>query len=97
MTLKCWIFVAGLGLVAALNPVPHQMSEESLRSALNAVTRKQRSLNANSQAYYDDLPLLKYREDNGDRQFQRQQVGGEEIDDNEDSLAFIPSNGNSDY
>ncbi|XP_011493936.1 PREDICTED: uncharacterized protein LOC105359131 [Ceratosolen solmsi marchali] len=93
MILMYWIFLVGLGLVAALNPVPHQMSEESLRTALNAVTRKQRSLNTNPQAYYDDLPLFKYQEDNGERNFQRQQVGSDEIDDNKDSLAFIPSEG----
>lgn len=52
MTTRCWLFMAIVGLAsAALEPVPHQTNEESLRGALNAVTRKQRSLGSN--AYYD--------------------------------------------
>lgn len=91
-----WLLLLGLGLVGALSPVPHQTSEESLRSALNAVTRKQRSLNANAQAYYADLtPYGAAAVAGGGGKLQRQQVGtsgsNDEIDDNEESLAFIPS------
>ena len=80
-TTQCLLIALGLGLAAAaLSPVPHQTSEESLRGALDAVTRKQRSLAAGP--YYAELPL-KYQPG-------LQQVANDEIDDADD-LAFIPS------
>ncbi|XP_003426569.1 uncharacterized protein LOC100679629 isoform X2 [Nasonia vitripennis] len=95
-----WLLLLALSLVGALSPVPHQTSEESLRSALNAVTRKQRSLNANAQAYYADLTPYGAAAVAGGGKLQRQQVGSsgsnagnDEIDDNEESLAFIPNEG----
>ena len=87
----CALLVAGLvGFAAALAPVPHQTSEESLRSALNAVTRKQRSLSAG--AYYGggELPPPLY-EMNKRKPQQVAANAGDEIDDNEETLAFIPA------
>lgn len=77
--IKLLLLVNGLLVaVSALNPVPHRTNEESLRGALNAVTRKQRSLNANPQEYYE------YKGSSN-----RQQVANEQQDD--DNLAFIPA------
>ncbi|XP_011302825.1 uncharacterized protein [Fopius arisanus] len=76
-----------VGLTLAAMPVPHQTSEDTLRSALNAVTRKQRSLGALPQDYYGDLRSFKYHGD-PERKFEREEVP--EMDDDEDDLEFLP-------
>lgn len=75
-----------LGLALALAPVPHQTMEESLRGALDAISRKQRSLDGNSQDYYNDLRGFKYHGDDGERKLER------ELDDEMDEeIEFLPS------
>ena len=83
-----WIlFVIG-GIVTALNPAPHRTNEESLRGALNAITRKQRSLDLNSREFYNDLHSFKYRVDN-DRKLERQREEND-FDEDEEELEFLP-------
>ncbi|XP_063993160.1 uncharacterized protein LOC135170910 [Diachasmimorpha longicaudata] len=76
-----------VGLALATSPVPHQTSEDSLRSALNAVTRKQRSLDGLPQDYYGDLRSFKYHGE-PERKFEREEIP--EMDEDEDDLEFLP-------
>ena len=85
-----WILFVILGIVTALNPAPHRTSEESLRGALNAVTRKQRSLDLNSREYYNDLHSFKYR--GADRKLDRQREEND-FDEDEEELEFLPLGG----
>ncbi|XP_012274531.1 uncharacterized protein LOC105696547 [Orussus abietinus] len=78
------IFALILGLAAALGPAPHQTDEDSMLSALNAVTRKQRSLDHNPQEFYDNLRSLKYRDGVAERKLQR------DLSDDQDDLEFLP-------
>lgn len=64
------------GFASALGPPPHRMDEGSLRSALNAVTRKQRSLESGPDEYYNDLHSFKF-------------YGGRDRD-RDDDLEFLP-------
>lgn len=82
-----WILLVIVGFVTALNPVPHRTNEESLRGALNALTRKQRSLDYNSREFYN-LPSFKYRGD--ERKFDRQQHEDNDFDEDEEELEFLP-------
>uniref|UniRef100_A0ABD2WCE1 Uncharacterized protein n=1 Tax=Trichogramma kaykai TaxID=54128 RepID=A0ABD2WCE1_9HYME len=93
-TLACNTLVLLLVATAALSvsglgpPTPHRTSEESLQGALNALTRKQRSLKAN--AYYE-LPI-KYQV----RQRPRDQLdldGPLDLSETDDGLEFIPVEG----
>ncbi|XP_015110541.1 uncharacterized protein LOC107036844 [Diachasma alloeum] len=78
-----------VGLALAASPVPHQTSEDSLRSALNAVTRKQRSLDALPPAgYYGDLRSFKYHGE-PEPKLEREEIP-EMDDDDEDDLEFLP-------
>ena len=88
-------------LILALNTLSsaqhqnHYKSEESLRGALNAVTRKQRSLNDNGQSTrYQDLSPMKYRTER-ETGHSSQQVGTSNIDEEEDDdstrMDFVPS------
>ncbi|XP_051163610.1 midasin isoform X2 [Leptopilina boulardi] len=83
-----WILFVIVGFVTALNPVPHRTNEESLRGALNALTRKQRSLDYNTREFYNNLPSFKYRGDN-DRKFERQREDND-FDEDEEELEFLP-------
>lgn len=76
MTSKTWVLLFLAGFASALGPPPHRTDEGSLRSALNAVTRKQRSLESGPDEYYNDLHSLKYY---GDRDRDR-----------DDDLEFLP-------
>ncbi|XP_043480540.1 uncharacterized protein LOC122510157 [Leptopilina heterotoma] len=82
-----WILLVIVGFVTALNPVPHRTNEESLRGALNALTRKQRSLDYNSREFYN-VPSFKYRGD--ERKFDRQQHEDNDFDEDEEELEFLP-------
>lgn len=83
-----WIFVIlTVGLTVIVTSIPHQTKEESLQSALAAVTRKQRSLNSLPQDYYNDLRSFKYH---GDPvlKFDREEIP--ELNENEEELEFLP-------
>ncbi|XP_015522489.2 uncharacterized protein LOC107226248 isoform X1 [Neodiprion lecontei] len=76
MMRKSWILLVVAGFASALGPPPHRTEEGSLRSALNAVTRKQRSLESSPDEYYNDLHSLKFY---GNRDRER-----------DDDLEFLP-------
>lgn len=79
-----------IGAATAMVPVPRQTMEESLTGALDAITRKQRSLDAASQDYYNELRPYKYHEDDTDRKFDREQVK-REIDPDDEQIEFLPN------
>ncbi|XP_076671181.1 uncharacterized protein LOC143370235 isoform X2 [Andrena cerasifolii] len=92
MSRKEWLLVFLMaGTATALAMVPHQTMEESLKGALNAITRKQRSLDTNSQDYYGDLLPFKYRGDEADRKFDRDRQGDREIDEEDEEIEFLPN------
>ncbi|XP_011261077.1 uncharacterized protein LOC105254232 [Camponotus floridanus] len=69
----------------ALVPAARQASRESLRSALDAVARKQRSLDAaDSPEYYNDLHSFKYHGGGADRKFDR------DFDEDDEEIEFLP-------
>lgn len=76
MMSKSWVLLFVAGIASALGPPPHRMDEGSLRSALNAVTRKQRSLESSPDEYYNDLHSFKY-------------YGGRDRE-RDDDLEFLP-------
>ncbi|XP_066582257.1 uncharacterized protein [Prorops nasuta] len=70
MAVKEFLLVClAVGLAITSGIEGQQDNEESLRSALNAVTRKQRSLDGNSQDYYSDLRSFRYHGPDADRKF----------------------------
>lgn len=77
-----------LTLTLAASPVPHQSNEDSLRNALDAVTRKQRSLGSLPQDYYNDLRTFKYHGE-PERNFDMEEIP-EMDDDDGDDLEFLP-------
>ncbi|XP_076243192.1 uncharacterized protein LOC143184674 isoform X2 [Calliopsis andreniformis] len=78
------------GTATALAPMPRQTMEESLKGALDTITRKQRSLDTNSQEYYNDLRSFKYHGD-PDRKFDRERQGDREIDEEDEEIEFLPN------
>lgn len=63
----------------------------SLRGAVDAVTRKQRSLDTNSQEYYNGLHSFKYHGD-ADRKFDRERQGDrQEVDEVDEEIEFLPN------
>lgn len=74
------LLVLGSGAIA-LVPAARQSSQESLRSALDAVTRKQRSLDP---VDYNDLHSFKYHGGNTDRKFDR------DFDEEDEEIEFLP-------
>ncbi|XP_014218108.1 uncharacterized protein LOC106646579 [Copidosoma floridanum] len=84
-----WLpLVCLMGLASALGPLPpHRMSEESLRGALSAVARKQRSLNSAPHDYYLELPMTRLGGPE-DKLSRGQQVATDDMDN--DALDFIP-------
>nr|XP_033189571.1 stress response protein NST1 [Bombus vancouverensis nearcticus] len=87
-----WLLVSLLmGSATALAPMPHHSMEESLRSALDAITRKQRSLDTNSQDYYNDLRSFKYHGGEGERKLDRERQGEREIEEEDEEIEFLPN------
>ena len=80
-----------VGLATALTPLPHHSTEESLKSALDAITRKQRSLDTNSQDYYNDLRSFKYHGGEGERKLDRERQGEREMEEEEEEIEFLPN------
>ncbi|XP_029169110.1 uncharacterized protein LOC114939051 [Nylanderia fulva] len=80
------LLILGAGAYA-LVPAARQLNRESLRSALDAVARKQRSLDAaDSPEYYNDLHSFKYH-GGADRKFDR------DFDEDDEEIEFLPDNG----
>lgn len=75
----------------SLGPIPHQTSEESLRGALDAVVRKQRSLEPSSQDYYNELRAFKYHGGEPERELERERQGEPEIDIDDEEIEFLPN------
>lgn len=87
-----WLLVSLLmGSATALAPMPHHSMEESLRSALDAITRKQRSLDTNSQDYYNDLRSFKYHGGEGERKLDRERQGEREMEEEDEEIEFLPN------
>ncbi|XP_032678309.1 uncharacterized protein LOC116847426 [Odontomachus brunneus] len=74
------LLVLGTGAFA-LVPVARQSNQESLKSALDAVVRKQRSLDA---VDYNDLHSFKYHGGDADRKFDR------DLDEEDEEIEFLP-------
>ncbi|XP_012230372.1 uncharacterized protein [Linepithema humile] len=70
----------------ALVPAARLSKQESLKSALDAVARKQRSLDtADSPEYYNDLHSFKYHGGDADRKFDR------DFDADDEEIEFLPA------
>lgn len=83
-----WLFMTLMvGLSLAVSSLSHQTKEESLRNALAAVTRKQRSLNSLPQDYYNDLRSFKYHGEPVIK-FDREEIP--DLDEDEEELEFLP-------
>lgn len=63
--------------ITALRLVPNEYHDEYLKSAINAVTRKKRSLDQASQDYYNELHSFKYHD--------------RPLEDKNDELEFLPN------
>lgn len=75
-----------MGAVITLISASRQTNHESLKSALDAVARKQRSLDENSPEYYNNLHSFKYHGKNdAEQKFDR------DLDDEEEEIEFLPS------
>lgn len=87
------ILIAGMAMaVAAIVPVPHRTMQESLSltGALDAISRKQRSLDTSPQNYdfdYHGAHPDRDRKVNKERQAER------EIDGENEQLEFLPNGG----
>ncbi|XP_029672667.1 uncharacterized protein LOC115241177 [Formica exsecta] len=78
------LLILGTGAIASV-PVARQTNRESLRSALDAVARKQRSLDAaDTPEYYNDLHSFKYHGGGADRKFDR------DFDEEDEEIEFLP-------
>lgn len=87
-----WMLILfAVGAAIALGPVSHQTRGESLKGALDAITRKQRSLDTSSQDYYNDLQAFKYHGGEAERKFDRERQGDREIDEDEEEIEFLPN------
>ncbi|XP_076757892.1 uncharacterized protein LOC143427546 [Xylocopa sonorina] len=83
-----WLLVCLImGSATALTPDSNPTMEESLRTALDAITRKQRSLDTNSQEYYNDLHSFKYHGGEGDRERQ----GERDMEEDDEEIEFLPN------
>ncbi|CAK9828597.1 hypothetical protein ANTRET_LOCUS6098 [Anthophora retusa] len=82
------LLVGSTAVVAALPP---QATDESLKSVLDAISRKQRSLDTNSQEYYNDLRSFKYHGGESERKFDRDRQGDREIDEGDEEIEFLPN------
>lgn len=91
-----WILMLVSVGITALAPAPYETNEESLRSALNAVTRKQISLEPASQEYYNDFRPLKYHRDDVERMFEKGRQGDRVLPEGDEELEFLP-NGKNKY
>ncbi|XP_043283662.1 uncharacterized protein [Venturia canescens] len=85
------LVLSAAALVSASSILPRHADEESLKSALDAVTRKQRSLDLSHHDYYSDLENFKYRpnEPGNEDPFGRQQ-DQDSADDEDEALEFLP-------
>lgn len=80
------LLILGSSAIALIPAAPAKSDQESLRSALDAVARKQRSLDAvDSPEYYNDLHSFKYHGGDADRKFDR------DFDADDEELEFLPS------
>nr|XP_050862762.1 uncharacterized protein LOC127069622 [Vespula vulgaris]XP_050862764.1 uncharacterized protein LOC127069622 [Vespula vulgaris] len=86
-----WILMLVSVGITALAPAPYETNEESLRSALNAVTRKQISLEPASQEYYNDFRPLKYHRDDVERMFEKGRQGDRVLPEGDEELEFLPN------
>lgn len=87
-----WLLILLIaGAATTMIPVPREKMEESLTGALDAITRKQRSLDAASQDYYNDLRSYKYHDSDTDRKFDREQQLEREIDPEDEQIEFLPN------
>nr|XP_031849266.1 uncharacterized protein LOC116434742 [Nomia melanderi] len=87
-----WLLILLIaGAATAMILVSREKKEESLTGALDAITRKQRSLDAASQDYYNDLRPYKYHDGDTDRKFDREQHLEREIDPEDEQIEFLPN------
>nr|QTE34469.1 pacifastin [Cataglyphis nodus] len=78
------LLILGTGVIASV-PAARQSNRESLRSALDAVARKQRSLDAaDTPEYYNDLHSFKYHGGGADHKFDR------DFDEEDEEIEFLP-------
>jgi len=74
MASQCWLLpllILGTNAIALI-PAARQSNQESLRSALDAVARKQRFLDeAETPEYYNELHSFKYHGGDANRKFDR--------------------------
>lgn len=89
-----WILTLVSVGITALAPAPYERNEESLRSALDAVTRKRISLEPASQEYYNDFPSLKYHAGDVERMFERERQADRILPKGEEELEFLPNGEN---
>lgn len=87
-----WLLILLIaGATTAMIPVSREKMEESLTGALDAITRRQRSLDAASQDYYNDLRPYKYHDGDTDRKLDREQQLEREIDPEDEQIEFLPN------
>ncbi|KAF7385539.1 hypothetical protein HZH68_013969 [Vespula germanica] len=86
-----WILTLVSVGITALAPAPYETNGESLRSALNAVTRKQISLEPASQEYYNDFRPLKYQRDDVERMLEKERQGDRVLPEGDEELEFLPN------
>lgn len=87
-----WLLVFSIiGSGTALSPAPRQAMEESLKSALDAISRKQRSLDTNSREYSNDLRAFKYHGGEDERKFDKGRQGEREMEEEDDEIEFLPN------
>lgn len=91
MTSQRWmlsLLILGSSAIALVSAA-RLSKQESLRSALDAVARKQRSLDtADSPEYYNDLHSFKYHGGDADRKFDR------DFDADDEEIEFLPGKNN---
>jgi len=78
------LLILGTGAIT-LAPAAQQFHDELLRSNMNNVARKKRSLDAaDSPEYYNDLHSFKYHGGDTDRKFDR------DFDEDDEEIEFLP-------
>lgn len=94
MVRLCWALSLALSfalLISASSILPHHTDEESLKSALDAVTRKQRSLDFSPpRDYYNDSPNFKYRPNDAENEDAFVRQPEQDLEDEDDDLEFLP-------
>ncbi|XP_014608851.1 PREDICTED: uncharacterized protein LOC106789278 [Polistes canadensis] len=91
MLKQSWILMFLSVGITALAPARYETDVESLKSALNAVKRKQITLEPTSQEYYNDFRSRKYHEGNVERNFEMERQNDRVLPDENEKLEFLPN------